>query len=178
MAERAVEAGGVIVSLFLGLSVSGSTFGEQTLVSVPQWGPWGPWSDCSKTCAMGLRLRSRQCLLEGTNGTQAVSPQACGPGSGRQREFCDTRTPCPIDGGWGPWSELICSRTCGSGLGKRTRTCNNPSPQFGGAECQGSEWDMAKCQGEPCPSVLQTVPHMGNCGCITDNKDEAVTCAV
>ncbi|KAG0445352.1 hypothetical protein HPB47_016362 [Ixodes persulcatus] len=125
-------------------------------ISVPQWGPWGPWSDCSKTCAMGLRLRSRQCLLEGTNGTQAVSPQACGPGSGRQREFCDTRTPCPIDGGWGPWSELICSRTCDSGLGKRTRTCNNPSPQFGGAECQGSEWDMAKCQGEPCPSVLQT----------------------
>lgn len=33
----------------------------------------------------------------------------------------------PVDGGWGSWSEFTrCSRTCGGGIQKRYRACDNP----------------------------------------------------
>jgi hypothetical protein len=43
----------------------------------------------------------------------------------------------PIDGGWSDWG--ACSVDCttdGSG-GTQTRSCTNPAPQYGGADCVG-----------------------------------------
>ena len=40
------------------------------------------------------------------------------------------------DGGWsfwGPFSNVSCS------CGVKTRTCDNPEPRFGGADCEGEE---------------------------------------
>ena len=34
---------------------------------------------------------------------------------------------------------------------KRTRVCNNPSPQFGGADCYGTPTDTRNCGQGPCP---------------------------
>ena len=40
------------------------------------------------------------------------------------------------NGNWGQWAAYTaCTKTCGGGSQLRTRNCNNPSPQNGGAEC-------------------------------------------
>ncbi|KAK7454681.1 hypothetical protein BaRGS_00039564, partial [Batillaria attramentaria] len=43
---------------------------------------------------------------------------------------------CPVDGGWSCWTDWgPCSVTCGEGTRTRTRTCDNPPPSNGGADC-------------------------------------------
>lgn len=43
---------------------------------------------------------------------------------------------CAIDGGYTQWVTVgSCSETCGTGRQTRQRTCTNPAPQFGGADC-------------------------------------------
>ncbi|KAL9952092.1 hypothetical protein ACROYT_G039299 [Oculina patagonica] len=56
-----------------------------------------------------------------------------------------------VDGGWsnfGNWSE--CSVTCGDGQQERSRTCTNPPPSNGGAECSGSDKETKPCNNGPC----------------------------
>jgi len=67
--------------------------------------------------------------------------------------------PCPIDGGyttWGEWSE--CSVICGGGQMTRERNCTNPEPQYGGADCVGSNSDTATCNTQNCPSESRIRP--------------------
>lgn len=62
-------------------------------------------------------------------------------------EFC---TPAPTDGGWSSWSP--CSVSCGGGI--QTRSCTNPAPQNGGADCVGP--DTQSCNTQSCgtaPSI-------------------------
>ncbi|XP_043941249.1 hemicentin-1 [Protopterus annectens] len=47
---------------------------------------------------------------------------------------------------WGP-----CSVSCGQGVQKRIRQCNNPVPANGGRPCQGPDSDVQFCQNKPCP---------------------------
>jgi hypothetical protein len=58
-------------------------------------------------------------------------------------------------GGWGAWSNYSdCSVSCGgSGTQVRTRLCNNPVPQFGGANCTGSNTGIQSCNNGPCPPI-------------------------
>ncbi|XP_078660161.1 uncharacterized protein LOC144904888 [Branchiostoma floridae x Branchiostoma belcheri] len=62
-----------------------------------------------------------------------------------------------VDGGWsdwGPWSG--CSVTCGVGTETRDRTCTNPAPANGGADCDGPAQETRECDtGVSCP-VLPT----------------------
>ncbi|PIK15198.1 thrombospondin type-1 domain-containing protein [Halobacteriovorax sp. JY17] len=60
---------------------------------------------------------------------------------------CISVTPpsVPIDGGWTAWS--VCSATCGGGT--HTRSCSNPSPQNGGADCVGDFSESCNTQGCP-----------------------------
>ena len=56
------------------------------------------------------------------------------------------------DGGWseyGNWSE--CSAVCGGGNQTRTRTCTNPQPAHGGADCEGDANEEQECNTDPCP---------------------------
>ena len=39
-------------------------------------------------------------------------------------------------GDWGAWSD--CSANCGGGVQSRTRSCNDPVPQYGGAICDSN----------------------------------------
>ncbi|XP_070582937.1 LOW QUALITY PROTEIN: SCO-spondin-like [Erythrolamprus reginae] len=51
-----------------------------------------------------------------------------------------TEKPCSVPGGWCdwvPWSP--CSRTCGSEVATRYRTCSCPKAQHGGPECEGTQ---------------------------------------
>uniref|UniRef100_A0A3B3BIE7 Hemicentin 1 n=1 Tax=Oryzias melastigma TaxID=30732 RepID=A0A3B3BIE7_ORYME len=55
-------------------------------------------------------------------------------------------------GGYSEWSEWCsCTVSCGAGIQKRLRQCNNPLPANGGRHCAGSDTEIRSCQGNPCP---------------------------
>lgn len=57
-----------------------------------------------------------------------------------------------IDGEWGEWSSFgPCSRTCGGGIRKSTRECDNPKPQNGGRYCLGERVKYESCNIQECP---------------------------
>ena len=61
-----------------------------------------------------------------------------------------------VDGGYsdfGDWSE--CSNDCGGGTQTRTRTCTNPAPAHGGADCVGDSSETRECSSTTgCPGKL------------------------
>ncbi|PVD27602.1 hypothetical protein C0Q70_12766 [Pomacea canaliculata] len=100
------------------------------------WGQWERWGGCSATCGQGSRDRRRQC--------DSPAPNFCGqscPGSGVDRDTCDTRVPCPpecVNGNWGLWGTWsACPVTCGQAQRERRRQCDSPSPNFCGETCPG-----------------------------------------
>jgi hypothetical protein len=55
------------------------------------------------------------------------------------------------DGGWSNWmSWSSCSVTCTNGTKTRSRLCNNPTPQNGGADCSGLSQDLLNCSAGAC----------------------------
>ncbi|CAC5400118.1 HMCN [Mytilus coruscus] len=58
------------------------------------------------------------------------------------------------DGNWSPWSNVTsCSTTCADGYIIRNRTCDNPPPANGGANCTGQSTDKVLCNEGNCPSI-------------------------
>ena len=109
------------------------------VLCVKEWGGWGPWSSCRGTCGTIYKTRVRDCLRFGT---ECV-------GKPNESEECEQKPPCPlIDGGWGGWGrwETTCSVTCGNGVMRRTRLCNNPAPSGGGRECEGDVMMTRQCE--------------------------------
>jgi hypothetical protein len=62
--------------------------------------------------------------------------------SGNLQQAIDARTFCAVDGGWSAWS--ACNQPCGGGT--QTKTCNNPPPANGGADCVGSSSQSCNIQ--------------------------------
>ena len=61
-----------------------------------------------------------------------------------------------VDGGWTDWSQWdVCPVTCGGGVQERSRSCTNPAPLHGGANCIGSLTDTQDCNIHNCPSMLR-----------------------
>lgn len=57
-----------------------------------------------------------------------------------------------VDGEWSVWSEWSeCSTTCGEGEQIRRRSCTNPSPQYGGKDCEGEALERKTCHLRHCP---------------------------
>jgi len=57
-----------------------------------------------------------------------------------------------VDGQWGTfgsWSS--CSVTCGGGVRTRERSCDNPPPSGGGADCVGRSTRQRDCNRDDCP---------------------------
>ena len=50
----------------------------------------------------------------------------------------------PRDGGWGSWSSWY-SAYCSGGYKTVRRSCNNPSPAYGGSYCYGSSTESRDC---------------------------------
>ena len=75
-------------------------------------------------------------------------------------EYCDgyvgppiyPTPPTVVDGGWSPWSS--CSASCGGGI--QTRTCDNPAPANGGANCSGPS--SQACNTQACSPSYPTPP--------------------
>lgn len=42
--------------------------------------------------------------------------------------------------------------TCGTGARARSRTCTDPEPAHGGADCSGDTEETQSCDSGPCPS--------------------------
>ncbi|XP_069105032.1 SCO-spondin-like [Argopecten irradians] len=111
-----------------------------------EWSSWGSYGSCSVTCAGGVKYRTRSC----TNPAPQYGGAAC-PSSDTSSTTCNT-FPCPINGVWGSWgSYSSCTLTCKdygtsqTGTKTRTRSCDNPPPQYNGANCPNSDTDVATC---------------------------------
>merc|ERR1712112_227291 len=107
-------------------------------------GQWSEWGECSKKCGGGWKKRT--C----TNPAPAHGGADCEKGyeSPGDKYVCNTKK-CPIDGQWSKWGE--CSKTCGGG--RKKRTCTNPAPAYGGADCEKEYGlgDKDDCNTEKCP---------------------------
>lgn len=110
------------------------------------WGRWGPWSACSQSCGIGYQERQREC----NNPRPQFNGRDCA-GSGVEQQQCMVQQ-CEVDGSWGSWLPWThCSQSCGGGIRSRQRRCDAPRPQFGGADCVGSEGQRDYCNNDPCP---------------------------
>lgn len=62
-----------------------------------------------------------------------------------------------VDGEWSNWkSWSTCSNTCGEGYMMRVRSCNNPSPAYGGKECPDTSYTLQSCNLRHCPGKIKT----------------------
>ncbi|XP_063694445.1 uncharacterized protein LOC134826099 [Bolinopsis microptera] len=107
---------------------------------------FGEWSECSTSCGGGQQTRERSC-----NNPAPDNGGADCEGSLTEAQNCNSG-PCPVDGGlsaFGEWSE--CSTSCGGGQQTRERSCNDPAPDNGGADCEGSLTEAQNCNSGPCP---------------------------
>ncbi|KAK4822878.1 hypothetical protein QYF61_021097 [Mycteria americana] len=110
------------------------------------WSHWSPWSSCSVTCGTGIITRIRLC----NSPVPQLNGKPC-EGEARENKSCQ-KDPCPINGNWGPWAPWdACTVTCGGGLQKRSRLCNNPEPQYGGKTCVGEATGTQVCNKQDCP---------------------------
>ncbi|XP_050410181.1 coadhesin isoform X2 [Patella vulgata] len=64
---------------------------------------------------------------------------------------------CAVDGNWGTWSEFsTCCSVCGVVEQKRSRVCDNPPPEFGGADCPGEPVETRNCDSNDCLNNVTT----------------------
>ncbi|XP_068740001.1 A disintegrin and metalloproteinase with thrombospondin motifs 6-like [Montipora capricornis] len=76
----------------------------------------GTECDTNKWCSYG------RCVTKGTKGDKDVNGNW---------------------GAWGDWSK--CFPSCGGGISKRVRKCNNPAPRRGGSLCEGKGTEYRYC---------------------------------
>ncbi|KAL3852076.1 hypothetical protein ACJMK2_015763 [Sinanodonta woodiana] len=171
-----------------GRQCSGTSTESQTVPccsnECPQDGGWNAWNswtvqgDCSVTCNEGLQVQTRNRVC--TNPIPKYGGKPCNGTSVESQPIKCTGPPCPIDGNWGPWncwaSNATCSATCGSGfkIETRSRICSNPSPQYGGTQCNGAstEYQTRPCNIKPCPID----GNWGDWNGWTSNAQCSVTC--
>ncbi|CAH3195719.1 unnamed protein product [Porites evermanni] len=108
---------------------------------------WSFWSNCtvgSNPC-FSTRSRHRTCA----NPAPAFGGKDCRDIK-RMEQVC--ASVCPVDGMWSDWGAWSpCSETCGNGTRSRKRSCNNPTPDHGGAPCKGDSSDRGSCFKDHCP---------------------------
>ncbi|XP_022795633.1 uncharacterized protein LOC111334203 [Stylophora pistillata] len=118
---------------------------------------WSDFSPCTKSCAGGTHFRTRNC----TNPRPEAGGLDCTRlGPPREVEHCNTK-PCPVDGGYGNWSNFSsCSRSCGGGESVRSRQCNNPAPKHEGKDCSifGPSRESRACNANLCPDISFVAP--------------------
>ena len=61
-----------------------------------------------------------------------------------------------VDGGWSSWSDWkSCSKSCGSGIQERSRSCTRPAPNYGGKSCDGEARESRWCNTHSCPGKVR-----------------------
>lgn len=116
--------------------------------------PWSDWSYCSNSCGNGKKVRYRNC----SNPTPANNGQKC-QGEPIQAVNC-VGTFCPVNGGfseWSNWTRCDGQEGCGTGYQLRTRRCTNPTPDYGGRNCEGTLAEGRTCQLKKCEADQPSV---------------------
>jgi hypothetical protein len=109
------------------------------------WSNWKKFGSCTTKCAGGILLHKRTC----DNPKPEFGGSVC-TGDSIKKVACNTQK-CPVHGGWGPWKpNSTCNKTCGGGILKLERTCNDPKPRFGGNQCTGSNIKDLQCNTQKC----------------------------
>ncbi|CAG2242954.1 unnamed protein product [Mytilus edulis] len=123
-------------------------------------GQWSSWTttSCSMTCGNGMTYRNRTC----NNPSPSDGGKIC-QGVDNESSVCNLGD-CRVDGHWGLWSSVRCSITCGNGIGRRTRRCDNPAPSGGGKGCVGCNkkrkyvpWENVKLRMEESKKIKRSV---------------------
>lgn len=107
------------------------------------WGEWSPWSVTTKEENPENIVRRRYC----NNPTASEEGSPCEGDDEESQQVLHA-----IDGQWSEWSAWL--NLTNSASVKRTRSCNNPSPQFEGRVCMGA----------PEESNVFNLPRDGNWG--------------
>ncbi|XP_012589306.1 PREDICTED: SCO-spondin [Condylura cristata] len=91
-------------------------------------------------------------------GAQLARPDGCNHCTCLEGKLTCTDLPCPVPGGWCPWSEwTACSQPCRGQTRTRSRACACPAPRQGGAPCPGGAGEAGPqhqrevCPGAQCP---------------------------
>ncbi|XP_056005434.1 SCO-spondin-like isoform X2 [Ostrea edulis] len=122
------------------------------------WASWGTWSKCPVTCGGGIEQRERTC----TNPPPKHGGSNC-VGDASETRPCNTQ-PCPVDGSWSRWTSWSkCSNVCGNGRQIRSRSCDNPAPDHGGTNCEGSSFEQRECIGCPANKNVTNWSAWGSC---------------
>ncbi|XP_063438691.1 hemicentin-1-like [Mytilus trossulus] len=110
------------------------------------WSGWSAWNTCSETCNGGIQDRTRK-----FDAPQPINGGLYCNGPMIESRPCNNMN-CEIDGNWGTWSIWsVCNATCGGGVKKRTRNCNNPYPSAAGSPCSGMVEESLLCAENNCP---------------------------
>ncbi|XP_028403037.1 uncharacterized protein LOC114525804 isoform X2 [Dendronephthya gigantea] len=110
------------------------------------FGEWSAWSLCSVTCGPGEKTRARECSMANPGDSFCKGATA--------QTFDCNDAPCPVNGGFSDWKEWsACSKTCGTGVKRRRRFCDNPTSKHGGKDCVGEreliqDCEIIGCQGD------------------------------
>lgn len=109
------------------------------------WSEWSAYTPCNSRC---MKYRQRVCFS-----SRSHCPGADSHGIKTDRRKC-TKEECyaPVKGNWGQWGVWsACDKSCGYGKRKRTRSCNDPAPKYGGKTCVGANTQMRTCNMKACP---------------------------
>ena len=108
-------------------------------------GGWSAWGSCgctsSKTDSKTAGIQYRSC----TNPAPSGGGARC---SGSAVRSCNT-SGCAVDGRWSNWSPCRCttSKTDSATAGIQYRSCTNPAPSGGGAQCSGASSQSCNTSG-------------------------------
>ncbi|XP_066276185.1 cartilage intermediate layer protein 1-like isoform X2 [Branchiostoma lanceolatum] len=112
----------------------------------------GP-QDCTSPYTAGAT-----CIYECSPGYVKIGgddSKLCSDGQWRGADLMCEPEP-DVDGSWVTWgSWASCDVTCGGGVKTRTRTCTNPEPSGGGADCVGDTEQTRDCNDFPCPDCMR-----------------------
>ena len=109
----------------------------------PAWSEWSNWTKWSQSCGQMWRYKSRDCHYKNMK-----SSRCNGSKTKTERTFIE----CPDWNAWSSWTP--CSKSCGSGLQSKNRTCYQKGVTVESAACYGDASLSKDCNVHHCPVWL------------------------